>query len=260
MTTMRLAAILLAALVSFGSPGSKDVHADTLPAAGARVCATVAAPRTIEYPWMSVARWNRMFADQAVLAEESARNGGVDVMFVGDSITEGWPKPIWDASFGRFRPANFGIGGDHTGNLLWRLRDSRIAGLRPKVVVVLIGVNNFGHCNETPAQVFSGIEAVVATLRSQYPAARVLLNAVLPADQSPASSLRAHIVELNKMVATLDDGKNVVVHDYGALLTRPDGSISAEIMPDFLHLTPKGYRIWADAMRPDIALLLDAAP
>jgi lysophospholipase L1-like esterase len=247
---LRSTAIVVAALAT------PFVHADTVSAGASPACATNAGPRTIEYPWMSVERWNRMFTDQA----ESARKGGVDLMFVGDSITEGWPKPVWDASFGRFRPANFGIGGDHTGNLLWRLRDKRIAGLRPKVVVVLIGVNNFGHCNETPAQVFSGIKAVVATLREQYPAARVLLNAVLPAAQSPASGLRARIVELNRMVATLADGRQVVVRDYGPLLTNQDGSIAPEIMFDFLHLTPKGYQVWADAVRPDIAALMESAP
>ena len=245
--------------ILFATFGTAFVDAGAATAAASPACAANAAPRTIEYPWMSVARWNRMFETQAGLAAGLAESGGVDVMFIGDSITEGWPQQIWDASFGSLRPANFGIGGDHTGNLLWRLRDKRIAGLRPKVVVVLIGVNNFGHCSDTPAQVFAGIEAVVATLRAHYPAARVLRNAVLPADAAPRGEQRMRIVELNKMVATLADGTHVAVRDYGALLTRPDGSISADIMPDFLHLTPAGYQIWADAMRPDIVQLLENA-
>jgi lysophospholipase L1-like esterase len=224
----------------------------TVPDNRPAVCATNAAPRGVEYPWMSTDRWNKIFAEQAAVAG----NGGVDVMFVGDSITEGWPKQIWDASFGELRPANFGIGGDHTGNVLWRVQDKRIAGLQPKVVVLLIGVNNLGLCNETPEQVFSGIKAVVATLRKQYPSARVLLNAVLPADESAHGERRASIIALNKMVGTLADEKQVLFRNYGPLLTRPDGSISPEIMPDFLHLTPKGYQLWADAMRPDIQKLM----
>ena len=219
---------------------------------GPAQCATNIAPRTVEYPWMSTERWKKMHADQVALAEK----GDVDVMFVGDSITEGWPQPIWNASFGAFKPGNFGIGGDHTGNVLWRLQDQRIAALKPKVVVLLIGVNNLGLCNESAEQVFAGIKATVAQLRKNYPSARILLNAVLPADESPQGERRKSIVALNRMVSTLGDGKQVVVHHYGALLTRPDGSISPEIMPDFLHLTPKGYQIWADAMRPDIARLL----
>ena len=219
---------------------------------GPAVCATNIAPRTVEYPWMSTARWNKMHADQVARAAK----GGVDVMFVGDSITEGWPQPIWNASFGAFRPGNFGIGGDHTGNVLWRLQDDRIRALRPKVVVLLIGVNNLGLCNESAEQVFNGIKATVAQLRKNYPPARILLNAVLPADESPQGERRKSIAALNKMVATLADGKQVVVHNYGALLTRADGAIPSDIMADFLHLTPKGYQIWADAMRPDIQQLL----
>jgi lysophospholipase L1-like esterase len=97
---------------------------------------------------------------------------------------------------------------------------------------------------------------VVTKLRSNYPAARILLNAVLPADETAKGERRQNIVALNKKVATLADGKQVVFRNYGAGFTRADGSISPEIMPDFLHLTPKGYQIWADAMGPDVQKLL----
>jgi beta-glucosidase len=216
------------------------------------VCATVPAPRKVEYPWMSVERWKRMHEEQVA----RARAGKVNVMFLGDSITEGWPRPIWDAQFGQFNPANFGIGGDHTGNVLWRLQDPAIAALKPRLIVLLIGVNNAGLCDEPAEHIFAGIQAVVAKLRSQYPASRILLNAVLPANELADSPFRQRIVALNRMVATLDDGKQVNVRDYGARFTQADGKLSADIMPDFLHLSPKGYQIWADAMRPDIESLL----
>ena len=131
-----------------------------------------------------------------------------------------------------------------------------MAQIKPKVIVLLIGVNNLGLCDETPEQVFSGIKAVVQTLRKQYPGARILLNAVLPSDEVARSDKRQRINAINKMAATLADGKQVVFHNYGASFTRADGSISPEIMPDFLHLTHKGYQIWADVMRPDIQKLV----
>ena len=215
-------------------------------------CATNARPRGVEYPWMSIERWRQMHADQVKRAEK----GEVDVMFLGDSITEMWTKSVWDANFSRFKAANFGIGGDDTGNVLWRLRDPATASLKPKVVVLLIGVNNINLCSETPEQVFSGIEMVVATLRKQYPSARILLNAVLPEGQSPDSAERQKVVALNKMVPTLADGKNVVFHDYGPRFIGPDGTLSAELQPDFLHLSEKAYRIWAAALVPDIEQLL----
>ena len=219
---------------------------------GPAQCATTIAPRTVEYPWMSTERWNKMNSDQLARADK----GDVDVMFIGDSITEGWPAAIWDQNFAPMKAANFGIGGDHTGNLLYRLQDPRMAKMHPKAIVLLIGVNNLGLCDETPEQVFSGIKAVVAALRKQYPSARILLNAVLPSDEVARSEKRQRINAINKMAATLADGKQVVFRNYGPNFTRADGSISPEIMPDFLHLTPKGYQIWADAMRPDIQKLV----
>ena len=220
--------------------------------AAAASCATNAVPRSIEYPWMSVARWHQMYNEQVARAAQ----GDIDVMFVGDSITEMWPKAVWDANFGRFKPANFGIGGDNTGNLLWRLQNPAIASIKPKLVVLLIGVNNINLCKESPEQVFSGIQAVVAKLRKQYPAARILLNAVLPEGAAPDAAERQSILSLNKMVKTLGDGQTVFFHDYGPRFVSADGRLSAELQPDFLHLSEKGYRIWADAIRPDIEALL----
>jgi lysophospholipase L1-like esterase len=215
-------------------------------------CALNSTERTVEYPWMSVARWHQMHADQVARAEK----GDVDVMFLGDSITEMWSKTVWDENFGKLKAANFGIGGDHTGNVLWRLQNPAIASLKPKLVVLLIGVNNINLCNEQPEEVFAGIKAVVAKLRTQYPSARILLNAVLPEGETPDNQGRQRVVALDKMVATLGDGKHVFFHDYGPRFIGADGKLSAELQPDFLHLTEKGYRIWAAAMRPDIEQLL----
>ncbi|MYM87297.1 hypothetical protein GTP91_08885 [Rugamonas sp. FT82W] len=244
----RLALLLMTALTVHGA-----IAADTPAAQTPRQCALTAAPRAVEYPWMSIERWRGMHAEQVARAAK----GDVDVMFLGDSITEMWSKPVWDANFGQLKAANFGIGGDHTGNVLWRLQDPAIARLQPKLVVLLIGVNNLNLCGETPEQVFGGIQAVVGRLRAQYPAARILLNAVLPSGAKPDEPVRRRIVALDKMVATLDDGQHVFFHDYGAHFIAADGTLSAENQPDFLHLSEKGYRIWAAAMRPDIERLLN---
>ncbi|MDQ1923962.1 GDSL-type esterase/lipase family protein [Massilia pseudoviolaceinigra] len=247
---MRILSLLLA-----GALASHVAHAETADpnaGTGANTCAVNIKPRTQEYPWMSIGRWKRMHEDQLALADK----GDVDLMFIGDSITEGWPRAIWNANFGAYKAGNFGIGGDNTGNVLWRLQDKRMARLAPKAIVLLIGVNNLGLCDETPEQAFPGIKAVVTALRKQYPAARILLNAVLPTGESATSERRQNVVTLNKMVATLDDGRHVVFRDYGASFVRPDGAIGTDIMGDYLHLTPKGYTIWADAMLPDVHALM----
>jgi lysophospholipase L1-like esterase len=215
-------------------------------------CGTTPSPRKVEYSWMTVERWNKMFGEQAAIADA----GNADLLFVGDSITEGWNKAIWDKSFGNWHPANFGIGGDHTGNVLWRLQNGHAEKLHPKLVVLTIGVNNFFHCSATPAEVFDGVKAVVAKLRALYPDARILLNGVLPYEQSAKNPKREQVKELNRMIATLQDGGKVIYRDYGARFLQTDGDMSREVMADFLHPTAKGYQIWSDAMLPDIRQLM----
>lgn len=245
--TLAHPALLLMAFAAHGA-----FAADASPTKAGPACATTAAPRAVGYPWMSIGRWRQMNDEHLARAAQ----GDIDVMFVGDSITEMWPKAVWEANFGQFKPANFGIGGDHTGNVLWRLQDPVMITIKPKLVVLLIGVNNINLCGESAEDAFSGIEAVVATLRRQYPAARILLNAVLPEGRLPDAAERLTVGRLNKMVRTLGDGNTVFFRDYGARFVGADGTLSAELQPDFLHLSEKGYRIWADAIRPDIEKLL----
>lgn len=209
-------------------------------------------PRTKEFSWMSIDTWNKMYAEDIAVAEQ----GGVDLLFVGDSITAGWNWDIWQKNFAQYHPANFGIGGDHTGNLLWRLKYGHAEKLKPKAVVLLIGVNNFGHLNETPKQVAEGIKACVNLLRKLYPDAKILVNSVFPFEEQATSPKRAMVKEANALVAKLNDNKHVFVKDYGSIFLQPDGSISKEVMGDFLHPTAKGYQIWVDAMLPDIQQLM----
>lgn len=214
---------------------------------------TTAAPRTTEYDWMSVERWNQMHAEDVAIAAD----GGVDLLFIGDSITEGWNSELWGKYFAPFNAANFGIGGDHTGNLLWRLENGATGTLQPKVVVLLIGVNNFGHLNETPEQVFAGVTAVVNALQTAFPAAQILVNGVFPYGQAADTPERAQVAELNKLLSTLNEREQVVFEDHGHLLLQDDDTISAETMSDYLHLTEKGYEIWAEAMLPRLYAWLD---
>ncbi len=212
----------------------------------------IPSPRTIEYPWMSVATWKKMHAEDIAVAEQ----GDADILFVGDSITAGLNDKLLNTYFPQLHLANFGIGGDHTGNLLWRLQHGRADRIKPKVVILLIGVNNFGHLNEKPAQVFSGIEAIVNLLRKIYPNAKILVNGIFPFEELPQSEKRKLAIEANKMIAALNDNQHIFVKDYGPLFLQDSGYISKEIMSDFLHPTEKGYQIWLKAMQPDIQNLI----
>jgi lysophospholipase L1-like esterase len=210
------------------------------------------AKRTQDFPWMSVAAWERMHAEDVLMA----RHDSVEVLFIGDSITAGWDSSLWQQHFAPLKAANFGIGGDHTGNVLWRLQHGAIGNLKPKLVVLLAGVNNFGHLQETPEQIAQGVASVVGQLQLAWPESRVLLNAVFPFEESAKSPRRLQVKKLNELLAALGDNKKVFFKDYGGLFLAQDGHIPAALMGDFLHPTTKGYELWANSMLPDIRSLL----
>ena len=188
---------------------------------------------------------------------ERAKKGDVDVLFLGDSITQGWggAKEVWDKSFGAMKPANFGIGGDQTQHVLWRITEGKeLEGIQPKAVVLMIGTNNMG--GHSAEQVADGVTAVVKSLHHQRPHAKVLLLGVFPRSEKPDGKHRDKIKQVNGRIAKLDDGKQVFYLDIGAKFLDPDGNLPKDIMPDFLHLSPKGYQIWADAITPKLKELL----
>lgn len=187
----------------------------------------------------------------------TAKAGTAGLVFLGDSITAGWgsqPK-IWEAAFGAYKPVNFGIGGDRTQHVLWRITNGELDGIHPKAVVLMIGTNNTGS---NPAEgIAKGVTAIVETIRAKQPQAKILLLAVFPrGEKASPNAARDKIKQVNAIIAKLDDGKNVFFLDIGDKFLQPDGSLTKEIMPDFLHLSAAGYQIWADAIGPKLAELM----
>jgi len=197
-----------------------------------------------------------------------AKRGGVDVLFVGDSITDGWrneqkgAKAIWDREFAPLRAANFGIGGDRTQHVLWRLQHGELDGLKPKVVVLMIGTNNTGFeadqatRKNTPAETAAGVEAIVREIRTKLPATKLLLLAIFPRAEKPDHPLRLQVREINALLARLHDGKHVHFLDLGTHFLAADGTLPADVMPDFLHPNARGYQIWAAAVQAPLRQLL----
>jgi lysophospholipase L1-like esterase len=185
-----------------------------------------------------------------------AKEGNTDLLFLGDSITQGWggQKAIWEKAFGQYKPANFGIGGDRTQHVLWRIENGELEGIKPKAVVLMIGTNNSG--NDPADGIARGVTKIVETIRAKQPQAKVLLLAVFPRGEKPDHAQRQKLQEVNKTIARLDDGRNVFFLDIGAKFLQPDGTLPKEIMPDFLHLSAQGYQIWADAISPKLAELM----
>jgi len=186
---------------------------------------------------------------------DRAKQGNVDLLFLGDSITQGWnDNEVWKRYYGPRHAANFGIGGDQTQHVLWRIQNGELEGIHPKVVVLMIGTNNAG--GNTADEIATGVAAIVKELRSRLPAAKVLLLGVFPRSPKPDAT-RKKLEEVNRQISKLDDGKHVTFLDIRKFFLNPDESISPAIMPDYLHLTAKGYRLWAEAMEPTLWKLLD---
>jgi lysophospholipase L1-like esterase len=187
---------------------------------------------------------------------QQAKDGGVDLLFLGDSITEGWfwgnNRDIWNAHFGKYNPANFGIGGDRTEHVLWRIENGELDGkMHPKVIVLMIGTNNIGW---PAADIEKGVRKIIDVIHQKQPDAKLLLLAIFPRGADPKDpqvvEMREKIKTVNAGLATLDDGSKTRFLDIGDKFLSPDGTISKDIMPDALHPNHNGYQIWANAMQP----------
>ncbi len=186
----------------------------------------------------------------------------VDLLFLGDSITQGWNNnEVWQRYYGPRRAANFGIGGDRTEHVLWRIQNGEIDGISPKAAVLMIGTNNTG--SNSAEEIADGIKAIVAELRSKLPKTKILLLAVFPrgdgsaAQDATESALNPKIGQINERIQSLDDGKMVAYLDIGPKFLAANGKLPKEIMPDYLHLSLKGYRIWADATEPTLWKMME---
>lgn len=194
--------------------------------------------------------WHNTFSTQA-------KKGGIDVVFLGDSITQCWTyegKELWARRYAPMNAVNFGIGSDRTEHVLWRVQNGTLEGSEPKVVVLLIGTNNIKR--DTPPQIAEGVGAIVTEIRTRLPKTKVLLLGLFPRAELPSDERRLKVAEVNTHLAKLDDGKAVFFLDLGPKFLKPDGTLSKGVMHDFLHLTTKGYQIWSDEMEPKLAELL----
>jgi lysophospholipase L1-like esterase len=228
----------------------RNVRAPTHPALPATVQPV---PRDHE-EW--VARHAR-FLDQA-------KQGDVNVLFLGDSITQGWEedgKEVWQEYIAPFKAAGFGIDGDRTQNLLWRITEGKeLEGLHPKVVVLLIGTNNIGSANtrlgklhpggHPPEEIALGVETILRKVMDRWPDVHVVLMGLFPRGEMPGTEAREKIKAINRLLSRLGDGDRVRFLDCRERFLESDGTLSKTIMHDYLHPTREGYLIWAQALRP----------
>jgi len=192
---------------------------------------------------------------------DQVKQGNVDLIFIGDSITHGWEgagKEIWEAYYGHRNAVNLGIGGDRTQHVLWRLDNGNIDGIEPKLAVIMIGTNNAGP--NQPQETAEGIKAIVQKLRDRLPKTKILLLAIFPRGETPEDPLRQKNEQVNKIIAQFADGEMVKFVDIGPAFLTIDRILPKDIMPDLLHPNTRGYSIWAAAIEPYVAEVLGPLP
>lgn len=197
------------------------------------------------------------------------KSGPIGVLFIGDSITAGWTKAphVWEHYYGKWQPANFGIGGDQTQHVIWRIENGELDGIAPKVAVLMLGTNNTR--THTAAEIAAADKKIVQMIRAKLPQTKVLVLAVFPRGprKEKDGSIKPEVVAeaarqmdiinaVNAELAKLDDGRNVRFLDLNSVFVGQDGKIPFAIMPDQLHPNAAGYQLWADAMHPTLTAMM----
>jgi lysophospholipase L1-like esterase len=194
---------------------------------------------------------------------QRTKEGPVGLLFLGDSITAGWTKApeVWRKYYEKYQPANFGIGGDRTEHVLWRILNGELEGIDPQVVVLMLGTNNTG--SNDADQIAAADVKIVQTIRSKLPRAKVLVLGIFPrgprknrdGTMDDGVKMMAIIQAVNAKLAKLDDGEMVRYLDIGDKFL-VNGKIPDDVMPDQLHPNAKGYEIWASAMQPTLEAMM----
>jgi lysophospholipase L1-like esterase len=207
---------------------------------------------------------NSMLAHEQLVAK--ARSGRIDLYFLGDSITRRWgcsdPQwatllQNWRQNFFGWNAGNFGWGADGIQHMLWRISNGELDGVNPKVIVIQAGTNNVGSVpgdEQKLADILRGFGALIATCRQKAPGASMILTAIFPRNDNPA--VLGEIRRINDQLARRADGRTIFYLNVNDKLADADGRLLDEMTIDGLHLSVRGYQVWADGLRPLLSRLL----
>jgi lysophospholipase L1-like esterase len=227
--------------------------------AGHKLLSSTVVPVTQDRSWPSY-DWQKRHE----LTSAAVKRAKPQILFIGDSITHFFGGEQFDSyalrgqqTWGEFyaprNAGNLGFGWDKTENVLWRLQHGAIDGIAPKLVVMMIGTNNSANCSAP--EIATGITAIVAELNKRLPQSKILLLGIFPRGEKPGPQ-REKLAEVNQMISKLEGMQNVTFLDIGPKFLTPEGLITKDVMPDFLHPNEKGYRIWAEAVEPTVKNLM----
>jgi lysophospholipase L1-like esterase len=209
-----------------------------------------ARPPSSDVPAARTDEW--AIAREKELIRRAKEERPAKVVFVGDSITQSWEDPgkaAWEKHIAPLGAINLGNSGDRTENVLYRLAEAPLTRLEAEHVFLLIGTNNLGHGTSTAVETLAGVQAVAELLAAQCPKATVHVVEIFPRGER-FNAMRGDIVQVNQAMRAwvARKGSRFAIHPVGDAFVSPDGTISKDLMPDFLHLTPRAYELWAQAV------------
>ncbi len=187
---------------------------------------------------------------------EKVSAGDAKLVFIGDSITQNWEKAgkrIWKIFYSKRKALNLGIWGDRIQNVTWRLQKGNYEGIRPLLAVVMAGTNNIGE--NTPDEIASGIKMIIDIIGEKTPGTRILLLGIFPRGTG-FNRERILIEQCNSEIKKFSDKKRVFYMNIGSHFLNRKGVVTRDIMFDYLHLTEKGYRIWAESIEGKVKELM----
>lgn len=218
--------------------GHQKVAADTMAPASSN---TITEAKENRLP--VALRWRKACADRVA----AFKGKPCDIIFVGDSITQGFDTALWKEHYEKRNALNFGVGADGIQSALWRLDNMDIRDLRPKVVVVMLGMNNAPN---TPEDIATGIQAVNKRIRNLYPQARIVVMSVTANKRMPDKTPK-----INALLEKLADNKTIFYCDIFSRMTPTDSSFKG-LGRDGVHLVKEGYEIWTSTLDPLLKELL----
>lgn len=253
MKTPILALLALAGTLCVAQTGTPASAADA--AAPAAAAKTPPADPTVGAPKRDTGAFLKKH--EAILQRGKA--GPIGVLFLGDSITENWKSKapeLWKHYEEKYQAADFGIGGDRTQHVIWRIENGELDGIHPKVVVFMLGTNNTS--DNSADQIVAADKKIIRLVQAKIPDTKVIVMAILPrgprknSDGTPDDGVhRMEVINAaNAQLAKLDNGKTIRYLDIGPKYLGADGKIPNDLMPDQLHPNAAGYQIWVDAMQP----------
>lgn len=246
--TFRTTLAAIALLACAGSAWAAVPACPALPSRDAMPAEALPAP-------VKVDEWRQR--SDALTQQVSGKDlSGTKLVFIGDSITQGWEPTMWSQFWGGYQPLNLGLWGDTTQGALFRLSHGQWnPTLHPKAVVLLIGTNN-ANWKSRPDDTALGVAEIIRFVRSHSPATKVLLLGLLPRGQDASAPERTVNAAVTDRIKRCADGKSIVFLDPGAAFTDATGRVSNQVLFDYLHPTMVGYGILGGAIQEQVRRLV----